>query len=309
MRGIRFFIACSAVAVTALSGTGVAFASEQIPVFQRILPTDIKDPATVSVAVSRGNVTIGYSRDDQVAVYASGKDGGGKDLPVEFFRKNLVIEQKGNSVSIRDSSSAETLLSSLYSIDYQIDVPYRTAIDSVVSGTGNQSLTGVYGPAKLVTGAGNIDAQYVRFARLDARTGKGNISCTRAFEVNAETGEGNITLLENGNSKAVIKSGRGKLDVGGARGAVDGATDAGTLHIRAVPSDDWQLKSSSGNIRIELPSKAKFELDASSDSGTIEVGRDNMQNADADMHHLHQQVNGGGKHIVARTIKGSISIE
>jgi DUF4097 and DUF4098 domain-containing protein YvlB len=309
MRDIRFFIACSAVAVTTLSRIGVASASEQIPVFQRILPMDIKEPATLSIAVSGGDVDIAYSHENQIAVYAFGKDAGGKDLPVEFFGKTLFIEQKGNSVSIRDSIGADSLLSSLYSINYRVDVPRRTTVDSVVSGIGNQSLLGVTGPAKLASGAGDITAQYVTSAAIDARTGKGNISCIRVFEVNAETGEGNITLMEDGNSKAVVKRGRGKIEVGGARGTVDGSTDAGTLHIRAVPWGDWQLKSSSGNIRIELPPKAKVDVEASSGSGEVEVGRDDMQNAGASIHHLHQQVNGGGKHVVARNIRGRISIE
>jgi hypothetical protein len=307
MRG--FFIASSAVAITALSGIGVAFASEPIPVFQRTLPTDIKEYTTLDVAVSRGNVEISYSRDDQVAVYASGKDAVGKDLPVEFFAKTLVIEQKGNNVSIRDQLSADSLLSPLYSVDYRIDVPHRTTVYSEVSGTGNQSLLGVSGPATLISGAGNIAAVYVHFAQIYARTGRGNISCTRAFEVNAETGDGSITLMENGNSEAVVKKGRGKIEVGGARGTVDGSTDAGTLHVRAVPWGDWQLKSSSGSIHIELPKKAKFDLDASSGSRGIDIERDDLQKPEGEVHHLHQQVNGGGRHILARSAKGTISIE
>jgi len=307
MRG--FFIASSAVAITALSRIGVAFASEPIPVFQRTLPTDIKEYTTLDVAVSRGNVEISYSREGQIAVHASGKDAGGKDLPVEFFAKTLVIEQKGNSVSIRDALSADSLLSSLYSVDYRIDVPRRTTVDSEVSGTGNQSLLGVSGPATLISGTGDIAAVYVHFAPIYARTGKGNISCTRAFAVNAETGDGNITLMESGNSEAVVKKGRGKIEVGGARGTVYGSTDAGTLHVRAVPWSDWQLKSKSGSIRIELPRKAKFDVEASSGSGQVDVGRYDIQNAGGTVHHLHQQVNGGGKHIVARSISGRISIE
>ncbi|HEY6927215.1 MAG TPA: DUF4097 family beta strand repeat-containing protein, partial [Steroidobacteraceae bacterium] len=191
----------------------------------------------------------------------------------------------------------------------RIDVPYRTEVDSRVSGVGNQILTGVYGPARLLSGAGDISAQYVRFALLDAKTGKGNISCTRCFGVNAETGEGNITLMEDGNSKAVVKSGRGRIEVGGVNGTFDGSTDAGMLHIKAVPSDDWQLRSNSGTIRIELPPEAKFEIDAHSDSGEVAVEREDLQNPENDAHQLHQQVHGGGKHITVRSVKGSISIE
>jgi hypothetical protein len=309
MRRMSRFVVCFSAAIAALSRVAVSFASEQEQLFQRAFATSINEPVTLSVAVSGGSVTIGYSRDDEVDIYASGKDAGGKDLPAEFFQNKLLIEQKENSVSIREIPGVGSLLGSLYSIDYRIDVPYRTEIDSTVFGTGNQTLEGVYGPATLVSGAGDIDAKYVRFAPVEARTGKGNISCTRCFAVNAETGEGNITLLEDGNSKARVKSGRGRIEIGGARGAIDASTQAGALHIKAVPSDDWQLQSGSGNIRLELPPQAKFEIEAGSDSGEINIERDDMQKPEGEAHHLHEQVNGGGKHILIRSDKGSISIE
>ncbi len=316
-------------AIVTSSLGGAAYATEQVSLFQRTLPTYIAAPVMLSIGVSRGNVEIGYARDDEVAIYASGQDASGKYLPEDFFKKNLAIDQKDNHISIRDSSGSDSplidqkdkqisprdspdpgsLLSALYTITYRIDVPYHTEVDSTVSGIGNQTLTGVYGPARLVSGAGDISAMYVRFAPLDARTGKGNISCTRCFEVNAETGEGNITLIDDGNSKAMVKTGRGRIEAGGAKGTFDGSTDAGMLHIKAVPSDDWQLRSNSGTIRVELPPKAKFEIDAHSDSGEVAVEREDMEKPDTDAHQLHQQVNGGGKHITVGSVKGSISIE
>jgi hypothetical protein len=306
---IRYCIVGVALAIGAMSRGRVAFASEKAPVFQRTLTADITETAALSVDVSRGNVTIGYSRDDRFVIYAIGKDAGGKYLSEEFFGKNLAIEQKGNHVWIRDSAGTELLLGALYSIDYRIDVPYRTEVDSTVSGAGNQVIEGVYGPAKLVSGGGNIEARYVRFALIHASTGKGNITCDRDFEVDAETNDGNVTLMEDGNSKAVIKSGRGRIEIGGAQGTVDATTDAGPLHIKAVLKDDWQLKSTSGSIRVELPPRAQFEVEANTDSGGIDVNRADMEKPDAAIHHFHQQVNGGGKHIAARSVKGSISIE
>ena len=305
----RFFVVCCAAAIAALPAGSVAFATEQMPVFQRTLVMSIRDTATLSVAVPAGNVDIGYSRDDQLTIYVYGKEASGKYLPAEYFRSTLVIEQKENHVSIRESPGVPSLLNSPSDINYRIDVPYRTEVESIVAGAGNQTLEGVYGPAKLVTGSGDIDAKYVRFAPVYASTGKGNISCTRDFEVNVETGDGNITLMEDRDSKAVVKKGRGKIEVGGARGTLDGSTDAGPLHIKAVLWDDWQLKSGSGAIRVELPPKAKFEVEASSDSGEIDVERDDMQKLEAETHQLHQQVNGGGKHIVAHSAKGSIAIQ
>lgn len=302
------FIAC-VVVISILFAAKVAFASEPVPVFQRSLVTPLKDPVTLNVSLSHGNVKIGYSRDDQISIYAFGKDASGKYLPVDFFKNNLLIDQKGSQVWIRESVVSAKPSSSQYSLNYRIDVPYRTEVNSTVSGEGNQTLVGVYGPAKLLSGAGDIQAEYVRFSPVHASTGRGNISCIRDFQVNAETGEGNITLMEDGNSKAAVKSGHGRIEVGGARGTFDGSTDAGSLHIKAVLWDDWQLKSSSGSIRVELPRKSKFDLDLSTGAGDIVVERDDIPKPEGEVHQLHQQVSGGGKRIIARSARGSIFIE
>jgi len=308
MDRMRSFIVLFTVATGASLAGGKACAAEQMPLFQRTLTTSIEEPVKLNVALTGGNVNISYTRDDQVAIYASGKEASGKNLSEAYFRSTLVIEQKNNQISIRDSIGVVSMLSAA-GVNYQILVPYRTEVDSAISGTGNQTLVGVYGPAKLVTGVGNINAKYVRFALLRASTGKGNVSCTRCFEVNAETGDGNITVEESGNSTAVVKTGRGKIEIGGARGTVNGSTASGQLHVKAVLWNDWSLQSNSGPIRIELPPKAKFDLEAKSESGQILVGRDDMEDSQDDSHHLQQQVNGGGKHIAAHSVKGSIYIE
>lgn len=302
-------LVCFTLAFSFLASTNLAGA--QIPAFQRTLATSIKEPVTLNVALFEGNVSIGYSREGQVAIYAFGKDATGKELPEAFFKNKLVIEQKENRISVQDFGyiSAGSVLGVLYDLNYRIDVPYRTEVYSTVSGNGNQRLIGVAGPATLKSGAGDIEAMQVRFAPLQASTGKGNISCTRVLQVDAETGEGNITLMEDGASKALVKRGRGKIEVAGARGSFEGSTDAGTLHIKAVLHGNWQLRSASGNIRVELPPKSGFEVDAGTLSGLISIERDDMQQPDAEGHELHQQVNGGGKRIEARSMKGSISIE
>ncbi len=305
----RMFVCCTTLAMW-LGASVPSFG--QVSVFQKILATNLKDPVILNIALSGGNVSIGYSHDGQVSIYASGKDMAGRNLPEEFFRTNLFIEQKENQVWVRDSvgtGPSDSVLGSLYSLTYRIDVPYRTQVYSTVSGTGNQKLMGVTGQARLVSGAGDIEAMYVRFAPLEAITGKGNIACTRVLQVNAETGEGNITLLEDGDSKAIVRKGRGKIEVGGARGSLEGSTDAGLLHVKAVLHGDWQLKSESGSIRIELPPKASFEIEASSPSGEIAVEREDMRKPDAEMHQIHEQVNGGGQRIALRSVKGSLFIE
>lgn len=299
---------CSAVAALLLASTGLVVG--QASVFQRTLTTSIKEPVILDLTLSRGNVTISYSHEGQVILYASAKDALGNNVPEEYFKTNLLIDQQDNKVTIQDSASLLPIdvAGLFYAIQYKIDVPYRTEVYSTIVDKGNQSLMGVTGPAKLTSAWGDIDVMYLR-SWLQVMTGKGNISCSRTTHVQAETGDGNIILTEDGPSKAVVRSGPGKIEVSGARGSFQGSTDRGSLHIKAVLHDHWQLESKSGNIQIHLPAKSAFDLDASTDLGVISIGRDELQQPEPPASHIHQQANGGGKRIVAHSTRGNIFIE
>lgn len=87
--------------------------------------------------------------------------------------------------------------------------------------------------------------------------------------VNAETGDGDIALAVVGPSKAIVKKGTGRIEVGGAHDSLVAETDLGNIHVKAIPHKDWQLDSASGAIQIELPPSARFELDASTKTGEL----------------------------------------
>lgn len=303
----RFILFSFAALVLVGSTVESQRASAQVPAFHRTLTLNLQEPLTLNIELSRGDVEIGYSREGQLSIYSSGKNAAGKSVPEEFFDSNLMIEQKENRVTIHDSILVAAW-ATIASISYKIDVPYRTEVHSAISGAGNQKVLGITGPAELRSGSGDIHAEYVTFAALEAITGKGNITCTRVAQVTAQTDDGNITLLEDGTSKATVSKGRGKIEVAGARGSFEGSTDHGDLHIKAVLKGDWLLHSTSGNIRVELPPKAKFEVDANAPSGGIFMDRDGMQEPIGGIHQLQQQINGGGQRLNASTINGNIFI-
>jgi Putative adhesin len=283
-------------------------AGAQAPAFQRSMELDLNNPLLLTIELTHGDVIVAYSRDGQISISVFAKDISGKDLPEEFFRKNLSIEHKENQITVRDSWD-KALGGSASSIMYRFDVPFRTQLTSSVSGRGNQKLIGIAGPATIRSGSGDIKAEYVTQGRVDANTGKGNISCSRVFQVMAETDDGNIILMEDGPSKAIVSKGAGKIEVGGARGTFEGSVQAGILHIKAAPYDHWKLSSESGSIRIELPPKAAFELDASTVSGEITSELEEIQLPVRGTRQLHQAVNGGGKRIDAHSQNGSIFVE
>ena len=283
-------------------------ASAGSPTLQRALSVELEAPVIVDIAVMRGDITVGYSRDGQVSIYAFAQDSSGRSFLMETLQSRLAIEQVNNRITIRDSRQPADLETGLR-ISYRIDVPSRTEVNSTISVAGNQTIIGVTGPVTVVTSVGDIDVSYVDTEVVKAETGRGNISCSRAARVEAATGSGNITLMENGPSKAIVKKGVGRIEVGGARGSFEGSTDKGELHMRAVLWDDWRLNSASGNLRVELPKGAKFEVDLATDAGEISLARTDMKKLDAEARQYRQKVNGGGKVIYARSQTGSISIE
>jgi DUF4097 and DUF4098 domain-containing protein YvlB len=236
----------------------------------------------------------------------------------------LTIEQNGNHVRIRHVAHFAYPEAGI-NVSYRIDVPYRTEVSSRVN-HGNQTFSGIMGPVKAITSKGDVKASYISKGlqaqteqgnlslqvigeRVEARTGNGNITCERIAQgVNAETGDGDVTLIVVGPSTATVKQGAGRINVSGARGRLTGSTHAGELHVRAIPHDDWQLNSASGNITLELPPTSRFELDASTDSGELQFDRSDLGKPDAEARHFHEKVNRGGKRIDAHSASGRIVI-
>jgi hypothetical protein len=105
-----------------------------------------------------------------------------------------------------------------------------------------------------------------------------------------------------------VKSGNGRIDVGGARGTLLASTNTGDLHVKAFPHEDWELSSRSGTIRVELPPASPFDLDAMSDSGDVLIARGDMDKPAVGDRCLTRKGNGGGKRIRVRTESGKIVV-
>jgi hypothetical protein len=281
-----------------------AFANSSV---RRTFDVGIKDPVVLDVVVAAGDVRVTYSRDGELGLGVSAHDGTGKDISEEFLGRAMTVEQDGPRVRIR--SLPDRFPGANPKVSYQIDVPSRTELKAAILGVGNLTVIGISGPAALETREGNIEVAEVLRSRVEARTGKGKISCTRIREVYAETGSGNIVLMEDGPSQALVKSGLGSIEAGGARGSLVASTDRGDVHVKAVLYGAWQLTSGAGSIRIEMPPKTKFNLDADAGSGIISVERDDMQKPASEIHELHQQVNGGGSRVSVHSATGNIFIQ
>jgi hypothetical protein len=282
------------------------------------------EPVTLDVEITHGDLQIVYGRDGQIMISGVAKTSADVKLDDNFFPSVLAIDQEGNHLHIRHVSNG-AFPEKAISVLYRIDVPYRTEVTSRL-GRGRQNVSGVLGPVAAVTDKGDVTVAYISRGvkaqvgsgtldlqvigeHVEAKVNSGNISCTRLPQgVSAETGDGDITLVVVGPSTAIVRKGNGRIDVGGARSSFVGSTDAGDLHVKAIPHDDWQLTSATGSVRLELPAAPRFELDASTDTGKFQIDLDGIAMPDSDVHQFRQDVNGGGKRIQVHTNSGTIMI-
>jgi len=312
------FVACAAV-------MDVQFSCAQATAeFHRNLTVSPAQPAMLDVDLSSGDLQIVYGRDGQVSITAIARASADARLEDNFFSGVLAVAQEGNRLTFRDAPHAAFAEAGV-NVAYRIDVPYRTEVISTL-GRGDQSISGILGPVRAVAHSGDIKVSYVSQGtqaqvdqgnleiqvigeHVEAKVGAGNISCTRIRQgVSAETEDGDITLMVVGPSSAKVKNGRGRIDVGGARGSLIASTAEGDLRVKAIPHDEWQITSVSGNIRLEFPPAAKLELAASTSAGEFQIDRDDMTKPAPGLHRFEQKVNGGGKRIEAHTGSGKIVI-
>jgi Putative adhesin len=309
-----------ALATLAASTVCVAQTSAE---FHKSLPISNAEPVVLSVEMRHGDVEILYSRDGQVSITAVGQAAGESMLGDNFFLTTLAIEQSGNHVTLRQISNA-VYSEEKIKVRLRIDVPYRTEVNSIVA-EGKQTIRGVLGPVQARSGKGDIKASYVS-KTLRAATGKGNVELQMIGEhvdakvvngnisgerlpqgITSETRDGDITLMVVGPSTATVVKGSGRIDVGGARGSLALSTDAGDLHVVAVPHDGWKLNSESGTIRLDLPPVVNVALNASTDSGKLQLERDDIPNAGDRLREVDEQPN-SKKPIDVHTGSGSIVI-
>jgi len=290
--------------------------------WHKAIAVSITEPVILDLHLLQSDLQIAYAHEGEVLISAQVQPNDAGDVTMDFLSDALAVAADGNTIEIRqrDAEIVRKL-----NVSYRISVPYRTEVRSSLR-SGKQTITGVMGPINAHADRGDIHISYVAKAvlaqtgignlslevigeRAKVAAGVGNISCARIAQgVNAETGDGDISLMVVGPSEAKVRQGAGRIDVGGVRGTLTASTDAGDLHVKAVPHDNWQLSSVSSTIRIELPLASRFDLDVMTDSGELVIGRDDLPKPSAGVLQFNQKANGGGKRIEARSKSGRIVV-
>ena len=243
---------------------------------------------------------------------------------IRQIEQNPPIEQQGNVLRI--GRFADSDLARNISISYEITVPAATKL-AASTGSGSIVIGAISGPAEIKSGSGSVTVGRVG-GSVSATTGSGSIKVDGATGLEASTGSGSISAASvAGPTKAtsgsgsitIAQSGKGDVDVSASSGGitlagVDGAarvrSSSGSIKIDGRPSGAWSLHVSSGGITMTVPPDAAFDLDARTNSGSIDSAHPVTMEVTGkvDKRRIAGKVRGGGPLVELSCSSGSIRI-
>jgi DUF4097 and DUF4098 domain-containing protein YvlB len=293
--------------------------------FDRTL--SVTGPVDLDVATGSGKIRVRNGDSGTVHVY--GLIRAHDDLraraedKVRYFESNPPIEQSGNVIRI--GRVPENQYRNV-SISYEIVVPGETRLHAR-TGSGEQSVEGIRGPADVGTGSGSItlsnigsdvtartgsgriELDSVR-GRVDAHTGSGSIRAARiAGAFKGDTGSGGITMDQAAPGDVEVTTGSGNLEVSGVRGSLRARTGSGHITAGGEPSGEWNMHASSGGITVHLKPDAAFDLEAHTSSGHITLNHPLTVMGTISQKSMRGKVRGGGALLSLSTSSGSITVE
>jgi hypothetical protein len=288
---------------------------------RRTIAVSFAEPVTLHVELEQGDLQIGYAREGEVSITVVGTGDADTMPEAVSLSDQFRVETTNNHIEVRNGHDSKPGVR----LAYHIDVPYRTEVTASLE-YGNAKVSGIMGPVNVQGGIGDIHLSHISLdskaytrmgdlsfdlvgGKIEAQTEQGNIVCQRASQgINAETGYGDISLAVVGASAAVVRTGGGRIDAVGVRGGLLASASSGEIFVRAIPHDDWQLRSVSGTVRLQLPHGSGFDLDLATNSGEMHITRSDLKNPNAGVRHTTQKANGGGKRIEVRTESGRIVV-
>jgi hypothetical protein len=277
----------AATVALSLAAATTAFADSN---FDRTL--NVGNSPNLAVSTGSGYIHLHPGSDTQVHIVAHihsshGWMGGSDvDARIREIANNPPIVQSGNDITIGEHHNNDLYRN--ISIDYDITLPHASAIAAT-------------------TGSGDVDIQDVG-ASLKAQSGSGTV---RAHGIKGPatlgTGSGDIELEQTGPGDVKAETGSGSIRLHGLSGALKAGTGSGDIEANGEPTTDWKLSTGSGSIHLGL-GNARFNLDADTGSGSINVSQPITMQGSLNRHHVTGAVNGGGPTIRANTGSGDIQI-
>lgn len=293
----------------------------------------LKVSGRVDLDVQSGSGNISVHPGDSTSVVVHGHvriseswfGGGGMSADEKLKRiiDNPPIEQSGNSIRIGHIS--DEALRNNVSISYDITVPKDTSVQSH-TGSGDQRINDVNGPVRVNSGSGNLvinnvgsevranagsgDLQISNVqGRVYSETGSGTIRATGVGGgFDARAGSGDIIFEQAGSGSVRANTGSGNIRLRNVSGGVEAGAGSGDVLVEGKMSSDWRIHTGSGEVEVKLPSDAKFNIDARSSSGNVEVHHPVTIQGTLKRNHIEGTVNGGGTLLDISTGSGTIRV-
>ncbi|MGA2967203.1 MAG: DUF4097 family beta strand repeat-containing protein [Terriglobales bacterium] len=298
MRTLVFILASSLAAFAGVIGT-----------FDRSY--QVNGPVDLEVLTRSGDITVRNGAAGTVSIHAkinaaTSWFGGDHKAEVQELQNHPPIRQNGNSIRI------DYVNFSNISIDYEITVPENTALRAH-TGSSDQKIEGLKGKIDLESGSG--DLQLARLTgEMRFQTGSGDV---RGRELSGparvKTGSGEIEIEETGAGDVDIRTGSGNITVDGINGGFHAEAGSGDIHAKGLPKNMWSVRTGSGNVNLHVPSDAAFDVDISSNSGTVTLGHPVTTTVQGRIQESRKsvvgKVHGGGPTISVHTGSGDVQVD
>jgi DUF4097 and DUF4098 domain-containing protein YvlB len=255
---------------------------------------------TLYVRAVRGTIDVRSHEGDEVRVEAEAR--GRRADQVRF-----ALDQSGNDV--RFEVRVEGWLTGLFgSLDVRarLWVPRQYSVMLRASG-GDVRIDGITGDVTIKTSGG--DATVTRtVGPIDLSCSGGNLEIVHVDgDVRVKTSGGNIALRDVFGDVAAKSSG-GELEIDGVDGAVDLRSSGGSTSVVFLGDPEGEIKGAGGSIEVLVREDARFELDAKSNGGGIDVDFELDQVFERSAHVCAGAVGSGGPKLKLRSTGGGIRI-
>jgi len=271
----------------------------------------VSGPVDLEVLTRSGDIAVRNGAAGTVSIHAKIHSsnswlGGDHKAEVRELQNNPPIRQNGNSIRI------DYVHFSNISVDYEITVPENTAIRTH-TGSGDQTVEGLKGNVDLESGSGDL-----KLARLTGemrfQTGSGDV---RGRELSGpakvKAGSGDIEIEEMGAGDVDIRTGSGNITVNGINGGFRAEAGSGNIHGKGSPKNMWSVRTGSGNVTLHVPSDAAFDVDISSNSGTVTLGHPVTTTIEGRVRESRKsvvgKVRGGGPMVSVHTGSGNVQVD
>lgn len=214
---------------------------------------------------------------------------------VEADELKVTATQDGNRISVEAVQPQEVVQVGFNhgrSVRFIVSVPKETDL-LARTGDGSISTTGVKGRVELRSGDGSVHGVNL--------TG----------DIAVHTGDGSIAL-ENVNGRVDVNTGDGSVRVQGVPTALKAHTGDGSVAVDVASgasiSEDWEITTGDGGVRLALPPTVGAELDARTGDGGIAAGDFGLETNPDTRNELRGRIGSGGRLLKVRTGDGSITV-